>query len=198
MRTICDKMVSGLVALALLATGGSAFAQGTPVAIDRVAPGQCTVAPRTVADLETVIAAAPADGTDVRVPVRFGIGDGVPVDELTMEDITGVVMEMTACMNAGDMLRLYALFSDDALRAALQPDDLSAAALQTPVALSASNRFPEPIVWDSRVQTDGRVTALVDLDGEVALVTFIWNGERYLIDLWDDQIGAEATPPAAH
>jgi hypothetical protein len=48
------------------------------------------------------------------------------------------------------------------------------------------------------VQEDGRVTALVDFDGEIALVTFTWNEDdgRYLIDFYDDQIAQAATPPA--
>lgn len=190
------KIAIGALAMLLLASSGSAFAQGTPTANDGVSPALCKVAPRSIESLNAIVEALPSDGTDVRVPVRFGPGEGDPTDDLTTHDVTNVVIEMAACLNAGDVLRLYALFSDDGLKPALVPNDLFAAEAATPKALSPENQFPMPILWDARVQNDGRVTALVDLDGEVALVTFVWNGERYLIDLWDDQIASDATPPA--
>jgi hypothetical protein len=182
----------------MLIGSGSAIAQnatGTPT-VELVSPKLCKIAPRTIESLNAIVEALPSDGTDVRVPVRFGPGEGDPADELTVQDVTKVAVEMAACLNAGDVLRLYALFSDDGLKPALVPDDLFQAEAATPAALAKDDQFAMPIVWDVRVQEDGRVTALVDLDGEVALITFTWNGERYLIDLFDDQIASDATPPA--
>jgi hypothetical protein len=189
----------GFTTLMMLLVGsGSAVAQettGTPT-VELVSPQLCIVAPRTIESLNAIVEALPSDGTDVRVPVRFGPGEGDPADELTVQDVTKVAVEMAACLNAGDVLRLYALFSDDGLIPALVPDDLFQAEAATPAALPEDDQFAMPIVWDVRVQEDGRVTALTELDGEVALITFVWNGDRYLIDLFDDQIASDATPPA--
>ena len=193
------RIAVGFTTLMMLLVGSdSAVAQettGTPT-VELVSPQLCIVAPRTIESLNAIVEALPSDGTDVRVPVRFGPGEGDPADELTVQDVTKVAVEMAACLNAGDILRLHALFSDDGLKPALVPDDLFQAEAATPAALAKEDQFALPIVWDVRVQEDGRVTALVDLDGEVALITFVWNGERYLIDLFDDQIASDATPPA--
>ena len=192
------RIALSITALMMLTGSASAVAQdapGTPT-VELASPKLCKVAPRTIESLNAIVEALPSDGTDVRVPVRFGPGEGDPADELTVQDVTKVAVEMAACLNAGDVLRLYALFSDDGLKPALVPDDLFQAEAATPAALAKDDQFAMPIVWDVRVQEDGRVTALVDLDGEVALITFAWNGERYLIDLFDDQIASDATPPA--
>jgi hypothetical protein len=192
------RIALSFTALMMLTGSGSAVAQeaaGTPT-VELVSPKLCTVAPRTIESLNAIVEALPSDGTDVRVPVRFGPGEGDPADDLTAQDVTKVAVEMAACLNAGDVLRLYALFSDDGLIPALVPDDLFQAEAATPTALAEDDQFAMPVVWDVRVQEDGRVTALVDLDGEVALITFVWDGERYLIDLFDDQIASDATPPA--
>jgi hypothetical protein len=193
------RIAVGFTTLMMLLVGSdSAVAQettGTPT-VELVSPQLCNVAPRTIESLNAIVEALPSDGTDVRVPVRFGPGEGDPADELTVQDVTKVAVEMAACLNAGDVLRLYALFSDDGLIPALVPDDLFQAEAATPATLPEDDQFAMPTVWDVRVQEDGRVTALTELDGEVALITFVWNGDRYLIDLFDDQIASDATPPA--
>lgn len=156
----------------------------------------CTIEPRTVESLRAIIERQPADGTDVRIPIRFAPGEGEPADVLTVEAITDVMNELAACYNAGDLLRIYGLFTDNALLPALLPEDIEAAASATPEPIAGSGLYEEPEIWDIRVQADGRVTAMVDFNDEVALITFAWNGERYLIDLFDDQIVGSATPAA--
>jgi hypothetical protein len=163
--------------------------QGVPAAL-------CTIAPRTVESLQEIIERRPADGTDVRIPIRFAPGDGETADVLTTAAVTSVMTELAACYNAGDLLRIFGLFTDDALIPALLPEDIEAAKVATPEPIDPGSGalYEEPTVWDVRVQVDGRVTALVDFNGETALITFAWNGERYLIDLFDDQIVGNATP----
>ena len=39
-----------------------------------------------------------------------------------------------------------------------------------------------PVVWDVRTQTDGRVTAKIEYDGEAGLYTFVQDDGRWLID----------------
>lgn len=168
----------------------------TPAFERSIAPEACTVTPRTIESLQAIVDRPAPDGTDVRVNVRFAPGDGEAANEDTTSQVTDVVYQLAACFNAGDLLRVYALFSDDGLRPALFPEDIAAAETLTPEPLDEANRFIEPIVWDVRVQEEDRVTALVDFDGEIALITFEWDDEldRYLIDLFDDQISQELTP----
>lgn len=185
---------------ALVFSAGVVTAQApteTPEFERSIAPEACTVEPRTIESLQAIVDRPAPDGTDVRVNVRFAPGDGEAADEETADQITDIVYQLAACFNAGDLLRVYALFSDDGLRPALFPEDIEAAATMTPEPLEEANRFVEPVVWDVRVQDDDRVTALVDFDGEIALVTFDRDetDDRYLIDLFDDQISQELTSP---
>ena len=188
-------------AVATLLIAGSALAQApteTPELQRSVEPESCTVEPRTVESLQEIVDRPAPDGTDVRIEVRFAPGDGQVAGDVAESQVTLVMYQLAACFNAGDLLRVYALFSDEGLRPALFPEDIESAETVTPEPLDEASWFPEPIVWDARVQTDGRVTALVDFDGEVALVTFVWDDEqdRYLINLYDDQISQEITPEA--
>lgn len=170
----------------------SVFAE-TPKLERSVEPEACVVEPRTIESLQAIVDRPAPDGTDIRVSPRFSPGDGSRAGDVAASQVTVVVYQLAACFNAGDLLRVYALFSDEGLRPALFPEDVEWAGEATPEPLPESDRFSEPEVTDVRVQNDGRVTAMVDFDGEDALVTFIWNAEldRYLIDLFDDQIGDE-------
>jgi len=193
------KRAVGMIAIAasmLLAPMASFAQNSTPEAGETVGVSAefCTVAPRSVDSLRAIVARQPADGTDVRIPIRFAPGEGEPADVLTIDAVTNVMNELAACYNAGDLLRIYGLFTDNALLPALLPEDVDEAAVATSEPITGGRRYEEPGVWDVRVQSDGRVTAMVDFNGEQALITFAWNGERYLIDLFDDQIVGSATP----
>jgi hypothetical protein len=187
------KRLVGSIGFALIALAApvTTFAQSATPAAGQVVPAQlCQVEPRTVESLQAIIEEQPSDGTDVRIPVRFAPGEGTPADPATALAVTVVMTELAACYNAGDLLRIYGLFTDAALIPALLPEDVaeaSQAAQGTPQPITHDG-YETPEVTDVRVQLDGRVTAMVDFNDEIALITFAWNGERYLIDLFDDQI----------
>jgi hypothetical protein len=195
------KRVAGVMAIAasmLLAPLATLAQDSTPAmgGLRGVAAEDCTVTPRSVESLRSIVERQPADGTDVRIPIRFAPGEGEPADALTVNAVTDVMNELAACYNAGDLLRIYGLFTDDALVPALLPEDVDEAAVATPDPITDGHLYEAPEIWDVRVQPDGRVTAMVDFNDELALITFAWNGERYLIDLFDDQIVGSATPAA--
>jgi hypothetical protein len=81
-------------------------------ALDIPAPEECTVAPRTLAELQALFAtpatptAAPASPTPVALPT------GSPVDAATAEAVTAALRQLLACSNAGDYWRLLATYSD--------------------------------------------------------------------------------------
>ena len=193
------SLFAAIVALLFCVSSlGAQSPSGTPTLERSIDPDACVVAPRTIDSLQAIVDRPAPDGTDVRVEVRFAPGDGDVAGDVAASQVTLVLYQLAACFNAGDMLRAYALFSDDALRPALFPEDIAAAEEMTPEPLDDESWYAEPVVWDVRVQSDGRVTALVDFDSEVALVTFIWNEDlgRYLIDLFDDQIPQDLAPEA--
>jgi hypothetical protein len=196
-------MVSLLLAAIVVASapGSVSRAQTTTEPLDPLASvpvAYCNVAPRTPLDL-AALAQGPAnpDGTDIREPIRAVVGAGEPADAVVAIAVDAVMVQLAACLNSGDYGRVYALFSDQALAVILLPEDIALVASGTPEPIPADQGFLPPIVWDVRIQPDGRVTAIVEFDGEYALVTFVWNGERYLIELYDDQIDPNAVPPVA-
>lgn len=196
---ICMKRLLGVivfVAVMAATPAASRARDATPASGDsrRVSAEFCTIAPRSVDSLQKLVEVRSTDGTDIRIPIRFAPGEGEPADVLTIDAVTSVMNQLAACYNAGDLLRIYGLFTDNALIPALLPEDVAAAAVATPLPITSGSLYVEPTVWDVRVQPDGRVTAMVEFNGELALITFAWDGEQYLIDLFDDQIVGTATP----
>ena len=107
------------------------------LARDAPGPEECTVAPRTLEEFET-LAATPAP---VETPDASGSG-GEPVDEATRAAITATARELVACSNAGDILRRLALYSDDRLRFAYPDGPTRALEMiaESPLPLSEAER----------------------------------------------------------
>jgi copper transport protein len=183
--------------------------QSALLARDAPGPDECTVAPRTLSEFET-LAQRPAP---VASPDASETGGG-PVDEATRAAITGTARELVACSNAGDILRRLALYSDDRLRVAYPDGPTRALEMiaESPLPLSEAERVALVSVDDVRQLTDGRVSALVMIDNpashshdpqaaatasqqEVARLIFIQEAGRWRIDETrrEDTI-ANATP----
>ena len=114
--------------LLLLATVVPAAAtQTTPTAYD-ADPATCTAAPRTLDDLERIMALATPSASRERPPT----GDPIDAESDTGQAVTGVIETLFACLNAGDRMRAYALYTDAYLATILQPGDLPAVATPQP------------------------------------------------------------------
>ena len=166
------------------------------LARDAPGPDECTVAPRTLQEFET-LTQRPAPGE----PPDASESGGEPVDEATRAAIAGTARELVACSNAGDILRRLALYSDDRLRFAY-PDGPTRALetiAETPLPLAEAERVALVSVEDLRQLADGRVSALVTVDNpashshgpqaaatasqlEVARLIFIQEAGRWRID----------------
>jgi len=197
---------------------------GTPAANLTFPHGQCAAAPRSLDDVMTLVEgveAAPDEG----YPVTFieKLPKGVPADTGTVNAITDVIVEATACARDNDLLRLLALYTDAYVvtLAAGQPtliENLEA----TPV----SNQPVNPdlhlaTIQDVLLLDDGRVSAIVTLGGvedphpapgQTVLMIFANENGRWLVDgqyerVWSgdsamapvylaDVIGTSATPVA--
>lgn len=130
------------------------------LARDTPGPEECTVAPRALQELETLLGTpAPVASPSASAP------SGGPVDAATRAAIAGTAREVVACSNAGDLLRRLALYSDDRLRLDFPNGPPAAdASITSPRPLPEAQRAALVSVEDVRQLADGRVSALVTVD----------------------------------
>jgi len=185
-----------LLLVALLLGGGSsgvaAVGEGTPMVPE---PEECRVAPRPL-DLLAVAAgthpAAQARATPALPPNPVG---WLEVDPAAADRAAATVREFVACRNAGDAGRTAALLSAEHLRRLTEGigglEALLGPLSATPVPVSPERRFALRSVEDYGRTVDGRVGAIVVVDGPEAsapetvgraLYLFVDVGGRYLID----------------
>jgi hypothetical protein len=133
----------------------------------------------------------------------------VPADAETVAGVTRTAQQLVACHLAGDGLRLAALFSDDLLRLTAGSEGAALIEFATP---SPSPNRDEYLAAVEEVQVlpDGRVPALVTrggvedphpAPGKTALMVFVREGDRWLIDgiyeaIWPTRPGARPTAAA--
>ncbi|MDP9359303.1 MAG: hypothetical protein M3R02_29260 [Chloroflexota bacterium] len=133
------SVLISLLAL-VLTIGGStrtAAQETTPVAGPEVPdPALCQVPPRTEAALLALLAGTPMAGTPVagtptsELPASVAGEDllpaGTPANAATIAGITATARELIACNNAGDLARVFALYTDDLVRMAFGGDPAAA------------------------------------------------------------------------
>lgn len=175
MSTLPARVVPLVVLLLslLLGTMTSAVAQQAtpPAKTDRASfvpePQECTVEPRSatsLANLATPIAATPIVMADPVVP--FGAPDGEAVDPGTSAEVTALIRQTWACLNAGDYARFLALMTDPEAARSLPPGLIleTAAGEAPPVAGPAETQTAVYAVLDVERLPDGRVGAFVVVD----------------------------------
>ena len=191
-------------ALLALALGGLVAApvraqQATPEVVD---PAQCQVQARPAEFFQQLAAnatpqATPGGATNPTPPPV----EGQPADQATVDAVTATYRELVACLNAGDYLRAYALYTDGYLQRNFRPDSLAAIGA-TPVPVEESTRIAFAGVREVVMLPDGRVGALVDVTtpGASGVTTtntvFARVGDRFLIDE-ETAADAPAATPAA-
>ncbi len=185
-------------ALLVLATGeliGAAAQDATPSPGSEVPRSEaCQVVPRSP-DFILALAGTPAAGraTPAATPTPFAAADGEPADAQTVQGVTATVQEVVACFNAADLLRAFAIFSDDYFRRLIPVEGPVGEAFTAFLASAPApvTRMDVQSVQDVRVLADGRVGALVVLvdprapkseDEGRRFVIFVNDGDRWLID----------------
>jgi hypothetical protein len=198
-----------VVVVLLAASGFDAGAQdATPAAYPLTPdPADCRVQPRS---LESVIAAVgtPAAGepTAPASPTPFVQPRGEPADAATSEAVVATVREVFACANAGDFLRIFALYTDDYLRVFLAGtplnEEVTALFIATPVPLPEAERRIIIRIEDVQILPDGRAGVVVVLDEpadprteEPDYVFLERVGDRWLVDDVVEDGGIAAAPP---
>jgi hypothetical protein len=180
-----------LCSLGTVSTLAVAAQEGTPAA-ETVS---CTaVEPRDAAFFDALAATPAADseqGTptaegSAATPGPFTMPEGEAGDEAVVAEVTALYQQLIACLNAGDYLRAYALYSDEYLIRNLREETI-AALEATPVPTEASQQSEFGSVLDARLLEDGRIAALVTTSnpqsGDVVLFAILRRDEdRLLID----------------
>lgn len=99
----------------------------TPVGFD-ADPAGCTVEPRTLEEVAGVL----ANATPVALPERPKTGEPIDAASETGRAAIGTIETLFACLNAGDRMRAYALYTDAYLATILNPGDLPGVATPYP------------------------------------------------------------------
>ncbi len=173
-----DQEVSGPAAFQ-----GATPAVGTPETGFIVPDAdECRVEPRSFASI-IALAATPSAGTPAAPPFNVSslpvVGETASAE--TIAAITDTVRQLYACLETGDELRAYALFTEHTLGQLLQRDLSAPEALVT--GLGPREAFD---VQEIRMLPDGRVAAKIAFRVPVGVFTETWIFEsqdgQYLLD----------------
>lgn len=188
------SVVSIIFALFSVSFASASSQDATP---SPVMMAECLVEPRPFADFAAVAEAPPGElksralGTPVATPAP--LPPGRPADSAIVAAVTATMQDVIACGNAGDQLRVYALYSEDYLRRMLggieiDPDEVARA---TPMPVPPDRQVALVAIADVQTLADGRVSAVVRTTDSFALILFVEADGRYLID------GGYLVPPEA-
>jgi hypothetical protein len=152
-------------------------------------PADCTIEPRPVDELVALSESGlEPDFSNLAEP-----GEGPPASPEVVEEITETLNELAACMAKGDGPRIFAFYTDEMTAFGLDEDTIAPIVAGEDVTFFKNVRLP--VIWDARQLEDGRVTARLDFNEELVLMTFVKEGDQWRIAFWNDQV-AVGTPPA--
>ncbi len=183
-----------LCALAALLPTVAAAQDATPAGGEAPAPADCQVAPRSLASLQA-LAATPVPTATVAPasPTPFAMPAGLLADEATRKAITATIHELVACINAGDLPRALALYSDR-LVGRILPNlgpltETSYNGAATPQPVPTKDRTVLIEFRDILILPDRRVAALVVGDdptnpepASATLFYLVKVGDRWVVD----------------
>lgn len=169
---------------AALVGGVLAPAHAQEATPEAVSAAKCQAEPRS-AEFFQNLAATPAAASEANAATATPEASLEPVDEATLTGITDTAREVVACLNAGDFLRVNALYTDDYLLRNFEQDDV-ASLNATPSPAAAPDQVLFRGVRDAQLLGDGRVAAVVETTtptGDIDTYTvFVQSGDRWLID----------------
>jgi plastocyanin len=181
----------------------AAIAQdATPAAGEVVDPAECQVEPRAVEEIEQLIGTAGEATEATPGAAQAGSMEGEDADEATIQAVTQTYRELVACLNAGEFLRIYALYTDDYLRRTLADSGMDLQQLQATPAPDQREATALVGVSDVRQLAGGRVTARVETtsspEGTLSVIQGVLEpvDDRYLI-ADETVVDAAAATPAA-
>ena len=193
------RVLAALMVLSMLLIAQQAvIAQdATPAAGEVIDAAECKVEPRTIEELEQLIGSASKGTEATPAAAEAASMEGENSDEATIEAVTETYRELVACLNGGEFLRVYALYTDDYMRRTLGESGMDLEQLQaTP---TTEQRETTALIGVSEVRklAGDQVTARVETDsspeGESIIVQAVLEpaGDRYLIE---DETVIDARP----
>ena len=198
-----------IVVVAIFGLGFGTIANPAVVAQDAtpagevIDPAQCQVEPRAAEEIEQLIAGTTA-GTEATPGAAEDAAQGEEADAATVEAVTATYRELVGCLNAGEYLRVYALYTDDYVRRYFAETGQTIEQLQTTPAPDQQQGTALVGVSDVRQLEGGRVGARVEtanptVEGTIVInAILVQEGDRYLID--DETVvdaSEQGTPQAA-
>jgi len=138
----------------------------------------CDITPLTVDGVTDLLATPSTSGSPLDRSLREA--DGNVADRLTVDAIVHRMQEYADCIGTGDYARIYAFYSDQAIRESDVIQDLVRSGHDVGHGPGLVN------VEGIKVFPDGRAGARVVIDGEAAYLTFVMENGNWQIDVWDD------------
>jgi len=199
------RLLAALTVLSMLLFARPAvIAQdATPAAGEVIDPAECQVEPRTTEELQQLVGTASEETEATPGAADAGSMQGEDADEATVQAVTQTYRELVACLNAGEFLRVYALYTDDYLRRTLADSGIDPAQFQATPAPEQRETTALVGVSEVRQIAGGQVTARVETtsspEGAASVIQSVLEpvGDRLLIA--DETVveAATATPGAA-
>ena len=196
-------VVLAVLSMMLFAHPAVIAQDATPAAGEVIDPAECQVEPRPIEEIEQLVGTASEEADATPDAAQAGSMEGEDADEATVQAVTQTYRELVACLNAGEFLRIYALYTDDYLRRTLADSGMDLQQLQATPAPDRQEATALVGVSEVRQLAGGRVTARVETtsspEGTASVVQSVLEQveDRYLIA--DETVvdAAAATPQAA-
>ena len=144
------------------ATAQTATPAAYPVAPD---PSECVVPPTPIEEIVAVLGTPVA--TAIGSPAPFVPPSGEPADAETSAEVVATVRQVFACANAGDLLRVASLYTDDFVRnffGGVPPEDLAEFLAVPPQPLPEDQKRVIVRFGEVQLLPDGRAGVLIVLD----------------------------------
>jgi plastocyanin len=199
------RLLAALTVLSMLLFAHPAvIAQdASPAAGEVIDPAECQVEPRTTEELEQLVGAA-NEGTEATPgAAEAGSMEGEDADEATVQAVTQTYRELVACLNAGEFLRVYALYTDDYLRRTLADSGIDPAQFQATPAPEQRETTTLVGVSEVRQIAGGQVTARVETtsspEGAASVIQSVLEPVEDRLLIADETVveAATATPGVA-
>ena len=199
------RLIAALIVLSMVLFARPAvIAQdATPAAGEVIDPAECQVEPRTIEELQQLVGTANEETEATPGAARAGSMEGQDADEATVQAVTQTYRELVACLNGGQFLRVYALYTDDYLRRTLNDSGINLEQIQATPAPGQQEATALVGVSDVRQLAGGQIAARVETTSSPEGVATVTQsvlepvGDRLLIS--DETVldAASATPQSA-
>jgi plastocyanin len=174
----------------------------TPAAGEVIDPAECQVEPRAIEEIEQLVGTAGEEAEATPGAAQAGSMEGEEADEATVQAVTQTYRELVACLNAGEFLRIYALYTDDYLRRTLADSGMDLEQIQATPAPDQRETTALVAVSEVRQLAGGFVTARVETTSSPEGVATVVQGvlepvEDRLLIADETVVDAAAATPAA-